>query len=498
MRMQHRQRGKSDRIVAIVLLIAAFGAVQPVHAQTPPLLAGVAVTDITPPVGYRHYRGTSTGVHDPLQAKALVFRQGDREAALVVADLTSVTQGLSAEVRTLASERTGIPYDNIIVAASHTHTGPEYREEMEAYVQRKRAGKLTPEDEQGYLPQLIRSVAQAIIDADAAARPVQLQTAVGEAEGISFNRRFHMKNGRVRMNPGVGNPDIVRPAGPVDTDVSILMLRPATGGDPFASLTVFANHLDTVGGTDFSADYPYWLAESLQESFGEDFVSVFGTGTTGDINHINVKGRPNQSGHEAVTRRTGETLGRVVKEEVKNLKEVERPSLGFRSEYVYAPLQEYTEKELAWAKGDSKEPLHEEREFLQGMRRRKILSLERMRKTGAAVPPTVGTEPWMLPLEVQVIRLGEDAAIVGLPGEVFVELGMAIEEASPFARTYVIELTNVNIAYVPTREGFAQGDYEAVNSRVAPGGGEMLVDIAVRLLQELKQEQGRTASGEHW
>ena len=472
------------RLVLLTLLQATGRA----HGQSP-MMAGTAIREITPPIGYPHYRGVSTAVHDPLHAKALVFRQGDRRAALVIADLIAITPGLSSEVRTLIAAGTGIPFSHIIVAATHTHTGPEYRDAMESYVARKRAGTATPEDEAGYLPRLVRGIAQAAIDADAAARPVQLQTAVGEARGISFNRRFYLRNGVVRMNPGLRNPDVVRPAGPVDPDVNVLLLRPAGGGAPIASLTVFANHLDTVGDTAFSADYPYYLSGMLRQTFGPSFVSIFGTGTTGDINHVDVNGGPGQKGHEAVTRRIGETLGRVVREEVQRARPVRHPSLDVRSEYVYAPLQEYTDAELAWAKSGSTEPFYPERESQQAVRRRKILVLEELRRSGAAIPPTVGTERWRLPLEVQVIRLGEDAAIVGLPGEVFVELGMAIEKASPFARTYVIELTNVNIAYVPTREGFAQGDYEAVASRVAPGGGEMLVDAAVRLLRELKDDQ---------
>jgi len=87
---------------------------------------------------------------------------------------------------------------------------------------------------------------------------------------------------------------------------------------------------------------------------------------------------------------------------------------------------------------------------------------------------------------VQAIRLGDDTALVGLPGEVFVELGLAIKQASPFANTMVIELSQDCPDYVPTRKAFAEGSYETVCSCVEPGGGEMLVASAVRLLKQLK------------
>jgi len=91
-----------------------------------------------------------------------------------------------------------------------------------------------------------------------------------------------------------------------------------------------------------------------------------------------------------------------------------------------------------------------------------------------------------IPLEVQVFRLSDEVAVVGLPGEVFVEHGLAIKKASPFPVTLVIELCQDDVAYVPTKKAFGEGSYETVNSRIAPGGGEMMVEAAVRLLRELQ------------
>ena len=85
-------------------------------------------------------------------------------------------------------------------------------------------------------------------------------------------------------------------------------------------------------------------------------------------------------------------------------------------------------------------------------------------------------------------------AIVTLPGEIFVELGLAIKERSPFANTLVIELANESCHYVPTCKAFTEGSYETINSVLMPGGGEMLVDAAVGLLNELKMK--RTVEGE--
>jgi hypothetical protein len=88
-------------------------------------------------------------------------------------------------------------------------------------------------------------------------------------------------------------------------------------------------------------------------------------------------------------------------------------------------------------------------------------------------------------VEVQAIALGNDVAWVSLPGEVFVELGLAIKKRSPFPQTFIVELANENIGYIPDRRSYAEGNYEPESARCAAGSGEKLVDVAVRLLDEL-------------
>jgi hypothetical protein len=88
--------------------------------------------------------------------------------------------------------------------------------------------------------------------------------------------------------------------------------------------------------------------------------------------------------------------------------------------------------------------------------------------------------------ELQAFRLSEDVAIVTLPHEVFVELGMAIRKRSPFKTTLVVSLANDVDFYVPTRKAFAEGSYEVTTSPYKPGGGEILVDAAVKLLESLR------------
>jgi hypothetical protein len=88
-------------------------------------------------------------------------------------------------------------------------------------------------------------------------------------------------------------------------------------------------------------------------------------------------------------------------------------------------------------------------------------------------------------VDVTVFTVGRDVAIVCLPGEVFVDLGLAIKRASPFRTTMLIELSNaVETIYIPHRAAYAGGSYEVTNSALQPGAGEMLVETAVSLLRE--------------
>jgi len=442
--------------------------------------AAVAVMDITPPVGYRmagyFSERLNTGTHDPLMAKAIVLRQGDQQAALVFCDLIGLPAELTGPVRRAAEEKTGIPAANIMIAATHAHTGPLFFGTLRRHFHEQATAKggTDPHEKQDYSAQLAGKLVEVIATAKAAVKPVKLQAAIAKQQGLSFNRRFHMKDGSVRFNPGKLNPDIVRPAGPIDPDVGILLVRSAAGDRPLASLCVFALHLDTVGGAEYSADYPYFLEQSLRQKLGERFVSLFGNGTCGDINHVDVSHNRRQQGQEEA-KRIGETLAATVQGGSASLKDLKGPSLAVRSEVVEAPLQQPTAEDIAWAEEAINKVGTKDLSFLDQVKAYKIKSL---RSRGAKT----------LPMTVQAFRLGEDMAIVALPGEVFVDLGLAIKRASPFAVTLVVELANDSPSYVPTRKAFAEGSYETVNSRVQPGGGEMLVEAAGRLLKQLKED----------
>ena len=434
------------------------------------LQAGVAVADITPPVGYRmcgyFNERLSTGVLNPLHAKALVLRQGDTRAAMVFCDLIGLSAEVSQRAREQVEREIGIPATNILLAATHSHTGPLFFNALRDHLHERAVGRHgnDPCEQVDYSAELAARIVAAIKEADSKIRPVEAQVAATQQHGLSFNRRFHMKDGTVRFNPGVLNPDIVRVAGPIDPAVGVVLFR--DGSTSLAGLVNFALHLDTLGGTQYAADYPYYVELTLRETLGEDFVLLFGNGTCGDINHIDVTTR-----ERLKTEAIGTTLGRTVAASLGQVKPVAKPRLAVGRTVVEVPVQEFTAAEVEQAKKDMDKIGTRDLPFLDQVRAYKIVDVQSRGST--------------IPLEVQVFRLSDEVAVVGLPGEVFVDLGLAIKKASPFPTTLVIELCQDDVAYVPTRKAFAEGSYETVNSRIAPGGGELMADAAIRLLKEL-------------
>ena len=338
-------------------------------------------------------------------------------------DLIGIATDLSNAVRQRASEKTGIPVSNIVITATHSHTAPDYMKEL--YL------KLGNDNQQplraAYIEKLISGPVEAIVKAHAAAKPVVLEHgSATQTIPVSFNRRSVMRDGSVKTWQSHDNPEVVRAAGPIDPEIALLSIRDQAGKS-LGILSNFALHLDTVGGMKWSADNPYFIEQTLRKAAGSDVISIFGTGCCGDINHANPRSKDRNK-----VDFIGNSIGESIQKQLGQLKRLERTDLVVKSRTIRLPLQDATKEEVA-----------------------------------------------------HVMTLGSDVAIVCLPGEVFVELGLAIKQGSPFRTTLVIELSNhVESIYVPHRAAYAGGSYEVTNSNLLPGGGEMLVEAALSLLRE--------------
>jgi len=461
-------------------------------AAEAPLRAGVATADITPagpyPMSGYYFERLSTGTKDPLHAKALVLRQGDSAAAIICCDLIVIASDLTDVVREAVERETGIPGANVCLAATHTHTGPDYTKELFQFVTgRKPTGAAA--ERMPYVPRLIDGLVAAVKQADRAATEVTVTAGNAlQTTPVSFNRRFLMKDGSVRTWAKVDTPGAIRPAGPIDAEIGVVRFDDA-GGKPRGLLSSFALHLDTVGGTEYSADFPFFIEREIRDALGGSVVSLFGNGCCGNINHVDpTKSEANKTDF------IGSSIGRSIVAGLPTLLPVEAPRLQVRTAMVDVPILDATPEQVAAAKkllGEIKAGAKPDflahvdayRRLIIDNLRHDIDQEEALEWLGWGLSKKLAGSGNTMPLGVQVITLGRDVAVVAFPGEAFVEHGLAIKNASPFRTTLVVELANHGeTIYVPTRAAAVGGGYETTNTTVAPGAGELMVEACIRLL----------------
>jgi neutral ceramidase len=456
------------RVIARAVLVAWCVLLVASAAGARELRVGAGAVRITPPpggpmAGY-YYTRLADGTLDVLYAKAIVIDDGVHRAAIVACDLIGVPATIVEQARRLAFERTGIPTDHIMISATHAHTGPSL---IDGSFRTRFEGE-TLRIAQRYIAELPVRIAESIEQASRAAAPAHASVAMARESGVAFNRRYYMRDGTVRWNPGKANPDIVRPAGPIDPDLPLVVFS-EPDGTPRAVYVSHAMHLDTVGGTRYSADFAHPLARMLAAARNPDLLTLFAIGCAGNVNHIDVSSPDKQSSPEEASR-IATILAADVLKTWSMLAPIADPVLRFGRERVELDLADVRPGDVDWATRIAATfGSRDAAPMMDLVTAQKFLELDARKGRP-------------LDAEVQVIALGNDVAWVGLPGEVFTELGMAIKLASPFRFTIVVGLANASLGYIPNRKAYVEGAYEPVSSRCAPGSGERLVDAATQQL----------------
>ncbi|MDQ0920224.1 hypothetical protein [Paenibacillus sp. V4I5] len=432
---------------------------------------GIYEMDITPPLGFAipgyFTPRPAIGIKDNLYVKAVVIGDGHNFTAIIVLDTIGIEKEEVAAIRKRVTEGTGIPASHILVAATHTHTGgPIYRDRGP--------------DGDKYTAYLVKKAADATVLAYENKCNAQIGFAKGEADGISFNRRYFMRDGSLRTNPGFNNPDIVEPAGPIDSDVFVIRLD-GEDGSPLGVITNFACHPDTIGGKRYSADYPGEISRVLKAVYGDSFISLFLNGACGNINHLDFMHslRPEPDAFRQLGRvLAGEVIKTREKAVTENSLQVEgRCELLSLSVRKPSPedLQKAEEHLRATEHPENKKVITEADSFFA----RQLLTLSERQETEVFV-------------EIQVLRIGA-SAIAAFPCELFVEFGHDLKQRSPSPHTLIATYANGVNGYVATREAFVQGGYETrltSRTRLAPDSGERMVDTVLGLLQQLCDSDG--------
>lgn len=431
--------------------LSACGAIK---AAVPAPKVGAGTSVITPfldqPMAGYYYERFADGVHDDLKAKALVFDDGTTRVALVACDLVRMPKAAVDDARRRIEKQLRLPADHVMISATHSHTGPQTTNDYVAF--------------------LAHRIADSVATAAGNLKPARLFATTEEEPSLPHNRRYLMKDGTTVTNPGFLNASVVKPQGPIDPRVPVLYVE-SEGGAPLATWVNYAMHLDTVGGTWISADYSHYLARLLARVKGPDMLTVFTIGSAGNINHWDIA-RPGPQRGFAEAQRIGEVLGAAVVKAYTHLTAVEHPYLRAASSTVELPIPSVSEEEIAAMRKILALPPPPNVDF----------TLERVKAARTIAIGGLGGRP--ITTEVQVIAVGP-VAFVGVPGELFVEFGLEIQRASPFPFTFIVELANDTIGYIPNRAAFEQGGYEPTSARMSPGGGELITAKAISLLKEL-------------
>ena len=451
--------------------------------------AGFCELDITPAVGMEQPGGYGKAyisrIHDPLKVRAAVFDDDTERVALVGVDTCALQSARAiAAVRAEIEQRCGVRPDHVMVGASHTHSGgpffgflPQDVEDAPALVRDLVLRHSTITDPL-YYDWVVRRICTAVCEADRRKQEAVLAVASGVEDKVAFNRRFRMANGRTYSHPGKGNPDIIEPAGPIDAEVGVVAAFARDGG-LLGCIVNYACHGTTFGGG-VSADWICYLDATIKSATGSDAGVVFLNGACGDVTQVDNQSLREPEFGEKWSRLVGTRVGA---EAMKVIVTAEKGDLG--------PVAAAATTLRLNRRLPSEERLTQARRIVEdGLRTGDTASTEwTFAKELLILDYLAAKEPQVL-VEVQAIQIGP-AVFLANPAEYFCQLGLDIKRASPFPFTYVVELANGCVGYVPIEEAFSPsgGGYETVltsYSNLEITAGTKITDASLALARSLK------------
>ncbi len=463
--------------------------------------AGFARTDITPPLGTfmsGYYQDRfAKRILDPLEVNMVALSDGKATALVAQLDTMALSDLVAGMMRDAIVKATGVSRDAILLHASHTHDGGQLAmtatEGPEALS--STLGKCFPLDKL-YLEHCVTRVTDAAVQAIADLRPAELAIGFSRAERISFGRRYLMKDGTVRTNPGTNNPDIVRAVGTADDTVQVLRID-REGGKPICIIN-FQTHPDVVGGETITADWPGLTRTVFEAATLQGAHCLVLNGTQGDVNHCNVQPKPGEMNglkrdFDDVDRGYGHAwhMANVLAASALSVwRKCERVAAGdlrFAVKVVKVPAQKAKpdeEKNEAWAAAVWK--LHLEAGDAAVSARYGWTGMElttEVARAGRILNMAKHDDCHQLP--IWGLALGE-VAFGGFPGEPFNDIGVAVRKASPFRLTMLASITNGYRGYFPFSDSYAEGGYESATSPFGPSVADDLIAGATELLKSLR------------
>ena len=437
------------------------------------LFCGWSRCDITPEVpvslaGYFNIRIWDE-VLDTLEARAIVFKQSGKYAAIVNMDLISSAQSLVDRIWGKIADLTMFNEENLLFCSTHTHTGPEIRRQ-------DLAGSVESAEK------IANAVSNALRAALADLQPAELVQGAAYDNRFIFNRRYWMKSGGVVTNPGKLNPDILRPEGTVDAEIPMVGVK--RNGVLSLLFANIVNHSDTIGGCKVSADWPGFARRIIESQMAENFMFVPVIGTAGNINHFDVSTNMDQTCY-AEAERIGTGIASTILKALDSLKPCCDMPLETRFARVYCPAHEVSDAEYAQACATVEkykdEPDVSKADDLTSEDLAK--KLPKVLKYFAQQMVLLRDEPKAANFPLVGIFFGGNA-IIGLPGEPFVEIGLEIKKKifndynTLVAGHGPTGNAKLGGGYIPNSFNYGRGGYET-EGRSNPfsiKGSELILD----------------------
>jgi len=443
--------------------------------------AGIAKVNINPPmgIGIRGYFKTryAEGILDDLEAIALALEVGGEKSILICLDNCGIEQILCGDYRKAISDATSVPMENILISQTHTHTGPFVK-------------KITDDE---LIKTYTEFVGKRLVDvamfALADLCDAKMGFGKGTAPNVAFIRRYIMKDGSVATNPGVNNPDIVRPLGETDESVSVIRFD-REGADTIVFVN-FGNHPDTVGGCKISADWPGLLRKNVEKIL-DGTKCIFFNGAQGDVNHVNVRPKDGDfngmfvdfddvSRGYAHTQYVARVITGGVLQVFDKVKYVDVDTLKCRQEVIHVPADKPDPEKLPEARRINE--LHQagrdnELPYKGMMLTTIVAEAEKMLRLENA--------PDAYKMTLSAVRIGP-VAIIGIPGEPFTGIGVALKKTDCYDMVVPCCATNGYQGYFPMQDAYDEGGYEARSSKFKAGVAELIIEEGKKLLESIKK-----------
>ncbi len=444
------------------------------------LKIGYARVNITPPMGVNiagyFVERIADGVLDELEACAVAVGDGKTTSLLITVDHCGLLKVFLDEWRARISEATGIPAEAIYIHSTHTHTGPVLMKDCK-----------NPLNQQYeiFLGTRVVDVAKFAVEDMADAK---MGIGVGEAKNVAFIRRYRMKDGSAKTNPGVNNPDIVAPIGITDERVSVV--RFDREGKETVVLVNFANHPDVVGGNKISSDWPGMTRRQVEKAI-DNTKCIFFNGAQGDVNHVNVHPKAGDfndmfNDFDGCSRGYGHArhIARVVTGAVMSVYDkveyLDADEVKYQQKIVEIPSNKPTPEQLPLA--------HKYNDLHKAGRDDEIPYKAMMLTTvvaEAARMVRLENAPDTFPMLFSAIAIG-DVALFGIPGEPFNGVGRALKESENWKMVIPTCNTNAKEGYFPMMDSYEEGGYEARSSSFKAGVAERIIEEGKAILADMR------------